>query len=67
MKYFLWIVLITAISVAGWRIIAAQITNLVFQDELQDTVAQFRRVHRGVAARVERRTAQQGDPKSAEL
>jgi|HubBroStandDraft_1064217.scaffolds.fasta_scaffold107320_2 hypothetical protein len=41
MKYVLWIVLVAAIGVAGWRIIAPQFANLVFQDELQDTAAQL--------------------------
>lgn len=41
MKYICWIAVIVAIGIAGWRIVAPQITNIVFQDELRDSAAQL--------------------------
>jgi hypothetical protein len=41
MKYVFWITLVIAAGIAGWRIIQPEITNLVFQDELQDSAAQL--------------------------
>jgi hypothetical protein len=41
MKYVFWPALVVAAGMAGWRIIAPEITNLVFQDELQDSAAQL--------------------------
>jgi hypothetical protein len=41
MKYVLWIALIAAIGVAGWRIVEPEVTNIIFQDELKDSAAQL--------------------------
>ncbi len=41
MKYVFWIALVVAAGMAGWRIVKPEITNLVFQDELQDAAAQL--------------------------
>lgn len=36
MKYVFWIALVVAVVTAGWRMLEPEITNVVFQDELQN-------------------------------
>lgn len=40
MKYVFGIAVVVALLMAGWRIAEPEVTNLVFQDDLQDTAAQ---------------------------
>ena len=40
MKYFFGIALVVAAVMAGWEILAPEVTNIVFQDELHDMAAQ---------------------------
>ena len=39
-KYFFGIALVVAAVMAGWEILAPEVTNIVFQDELHDMAAQ---------------------------
>ncbi|MGB8011639.1 MAG: hypothetical protein WCF68_08500 [Terriglobales bacterium] len=41
MKYVVWIAVVVAAAVAGWRILEPEITNIIFQDELRDSAAQL--------------------------
>jgi hypothetical protein len=36
MKYVFWIAIVVAVFTAGWRMLDPKITNVVFQDELQN-------------------------------
>jgi hypothetical protein len=41
MKYVFWIGVVVALCTAGWRIVGPDVTNVIFQDEVQDTAAQL--------------------------
>lgn len=41
MKYVFWIAIVVAVVTAGWRMIEPEITHAIFQDELQDMVAEL--------------------------
>jgi len=41
MKYVFGIAIVVALLMAGWRIAEPEVTNLVFQDDLQDAAAQI--------------------------
>ena len=41
MKYVFRIALVVAVIMAGWEILAPEVTNMIFQDELHDSAAQI--------------------------
>jgi hypothetical protein len=41
MKYAYWIAIILVVFVASWKMLDPEITNVIFQDELQDTAAEL--------------------------
>ncbi len=42
MKYAYWIAIFLVVFVASWKMLEPEITNIIFQDELQDTAAELR-------------------------
>ena len=41
MKYVFWIAVVVAVVMAAWAVLEPEVTNIIFQDELQDTAAQL--------------------------
>jgi hypothetical protein len=41
MKYVVWAALVVAVGMVGWQILAAEITNTTFQDELREMSQQL--------------------------
>lgn len=41
MKYVFWIGVVVALCAVGWRIVEPEVTNFIFQDEVQETAAEF--------------------------
>jgi hypothetical protein len=41
MKYVFRIALVVAVIIVGWRILAPEVTNVIFRDEVQDSAAQL--------------------------